>query len=178
MHFKSGIITLTLIERGSGMWVADNRPLTWIAPFPSRGADYTLEGRNALHSTPASALLQQICASATITTTAHSPTTNRLHHSATTTHTRDHTTNISITSALCHDIPNAPPRATRDVTTHPLLAQQHHSAALPITSRQSLILPAHSQSPYCAHSSAPLALSSQFLRQPRPQLFQDMHPTS
>jgi hypothetical protein len=80
LHFKSGMLTLTLIERGSGMWVADNRPLTWIAPFPSRGADYTLEGRNALHSTPASALLQQICASATITTTAHSPTTNRLHH--------------------------------------------------------------------------------------------------
>jgi hypothetical protein len=69
--------------------------------------------------------------------------TTRLHQPATTTHTRDHTTNTSITLALSHDTPNAHQRATRDVTTHPLLAQQHHSAALPFASRQPLVLPAH-----------------------------------
>jgi hypothetical protein len=62
------------LSNGSGMWAADIGHSRGSRHFPPAGADYTLEGRNALHSTPASALLQQICASATITTTAHSAT--------------------------------------------------------------------------------------------------------
>jgi hypothetical protein len=139
------------LSNGSGMWAADIGHSRGSRHFPPAGADYTLEGRNALHSTPASALLQQICASATITTTAHSAT---------------------------HHIPNAHQRATRDVTTHPFLAQQHHSAALPIASRQPLVLPAHLKPLSCAHSSALLLRSPRTLRQPRPQLLQEMLPTS
>jgi hypothetical protein len=68
------------------MWAADIGHSRGSRHLPPAGADYTLEGRNALHSTPASALLQQICASATITTTAHSAT----HHPSTPT-SHDHT---------------------------------------------------------------------------------------
>jgi hypothetical protein len=120
------------------------RPLTWIAPFPSR--------RRGLYSgrkecSPLYASLSVVAADLRLCNHYHyctlGYTPNRLHQPATTTHTRDHTTNTSITLALSHDTPNAHQRATRDVTTHPLLAQQHHSAALPFASRQPLVLPAH-----------------------------------
>jgi len=93
---KSGIRTLTLVRQRDVS--------TWIAPFPA-----TLEGMNdPLYA--CSALLHQICASATITTNHYCCTlgyTTRLHKPATTTHVRDHITITSTTSALVHHISNA-----------------------------------------------------------------------